>query len=500
MKKKTFIILIFTVIASLLLTVNLYVTAASVNDNSLPTASGTETSALISDHETIITMLRSFIRENRIADAAVCEDGLSGTVVISYYYVHPEQQEAFETFIKENGIDANEITVLVMENAAEQNYDDMSISFELDGNSISDYEGNTVGFMVHGITDGNAIEYRIADESIAKIDYVDNTQVSILCISPGSTVLTAVTSDGKTVLDLEVIVRPVEKEPVCKIPANGAKLDFEGDGKGITEIAETGAELGFILTGLKENETVEYSLSDETVGKIVYFDNTQVTVACLKEGKTILTATSSDGQTVVREIEVRPAPVLESMEGGTDPAEKAEPQTTDVGELYFNSQYDYVPVEIGFNSGISLAGYDDGKFYEVGETPIEFSIDDEQIAEIGVVQGVGVNVLGVSAGETILHAKAPDGRTASVRVVVKEAPPVSTTARNEAETDADSGDVNMDGKVNSVDARLALRAAAKLEKLSAEQKQSADMNQDGKVNSSDARTILRIAAKLGTFA
>ena len=77
---------------------------------------------------------------------------------------------------------------------------------------------------------------------------------------------------------------------------------------------------------------------------------------------------------------------------------------------------------------------------------------------------------------------------------------MSTTARNEAETDADSGDVNMDGKVNSGDARLALRAAAKLEELSAEQRQSADMNQDGKVNSSDARTILRIAAKLGTFA
>lgn len=405
MKKQSMILLIFTVVASLLLTVNLYVTAVSVNDNGLPTASGTETSGPISDHETIIAMLRSFIRENRLADAAVCEDGLSGMVVISYYYVHPEQQKAFETFIKENGIDANEITVLVMESAI---------------------------------------------------------------------------------------------EPVAEMPINDTKLDFEGEEAGIADVADIGGELGFMLTGLKANETVEYSLSDETVGKIVYSDQTQVTVACLKEGKTILTAVSSDGQTVVREIEVRPAPVLESMEGGTDPAEKAEPQTTDVGELYFNSQYDYVPVEIGLNSGIELAGYDDGKFYEVGETPIEFSIDDEQIAKIGVVQGIGVNVLGVSAGETILHAKAPDGRTASVRVVVKEAPPVSTTARNEAPTAAGPGDVNMDGKVNSVDARLALRAAAKLEELSAEQKQSADMNQDGKVNSSDARTILRIAAKLGT--
>ncbi len=395
MKKQSIIILVFTVIASLLLTVNLSVMVASADDNDSPTASGTETdrsleeeqSGLISDHETIIAMIRSFIQENQFADAAVCEDSLSGTIVISYYYVHPEQKKAFETFIKENAIDANEITILVMESAIEPKNDDTAVRFELDGNSISGYEGNTEGFMVYGVVDDGAIEYRIADESIAQIEYVDNKQVSILYLAPGSTVLTATTSDGKTVLELEVVVWPIEKEPVSEMLVN---------------------------------------------------------------------------------------------------------------ELYFNSQYGYVPVEIGLNSGISLAGYDDGIFYEVGESPIEFTIDDEQIAEIGLVQGIGVNVFGVSAGETTLHAKAPDGRTASIKVVVTEAPPVSTTARNEAATSADPGDVNMDGKVNSADARLALRASAKLEELSDEQKQLADMNKDGKVNSSDARTILRTAAKLET--
>ena len=54
----------------------------------------------------------------------------------------------------------------------------------------------------------------------------------------------------------------------------------------------------------------------------------------------------------------------------------------------------------------------------------------------------------------------------------------------------------MDGKVNSSDARLALRAAARLEGLSARQILLADMNSDGKVKSSDARIILRIAAGL----
>jgi len=58
------------------------------------------------------------------------------------------------------------------------------------------------------------------------------------------------------------------------------------------------------------------------------------------------------------------------------------------------------------------------------------------------------------------------------------------------------GDLNGDGKVNSSDARLALRAAAKLENLTDAQKQAGDMDGDGDVDSADARTILRKAGKL----
>ena len=58
------------------------------------------------------------------------------------------------------------------------------------------------------------------------------------------------------------------------------------------------------------------------------------------------------------------------------------------------------------------------------------------------------------------------------------------------------GDLNGDGKVNSSDARIALRAAAKLDELSVSQKKIGDMNGDGKMNSTDARIILRMAAKL----
>ncbi|MBR4510488.1 MAG: LPXTG cell wall anchor domain-containing protein, partial [Ruminococcus sp.] len=45
--------------------------------------------------------------------------------------------------------------------------------------------------------------------------------------------------------------------------------------------------------------------SDEEVAKIANSDNKQVTVSCLKEGKTVLTAKSSDGQSFDVEITVK---------------------------------------------------------------------------------------------------------------------------------------------------------------------------------------------------
>lgn len=61
----------------------------------------------------------------------------------------------------------------------------------------------------------------------------------------------------------------------------------------------------------------------------------------------------------------------------------------------------------------------------------------------------------------------------------------------EAEKEPEKGDVNLDGKVTSEDARLALRAAVGLEDLNEKQKKAADMNDDGKVTAEDAREILK---------
>lgn len=60
----------------------------------------------------------------------------------------------------------------------------------------------------------------------------------------------------------------------------------------------------------------------------------------------------------------------------------------------------------------------------------------------------------------------------------------------------EKGDVNMDGKVNAADARLALRISASLEKLTDEILDIGDMTGDNKLTAADARKILRKSAKL----
>ena len=58
------------------------------------------------------------------------------------------------------------------------------------------------------------------------------------------------------------------------------------------------------------------------------------------------------------------------------------------------------------------------------------------------------------------------------------------------------GDVNKDGKVNSTDARLALRISAKVQTADDFTSRLADANQDGKVKAKDARLILRASARI----
>ena len=56
------------------------------------------------------------------------------------------------------------------------------------------------------------------------------------------------------------------------------------------------------------------------------------------------------------------------------------------------------------------------------------------------------------------------------------------------------GDVDGDGDKDAADARKALRASAKLETLTEEQKKAADMNGDNKITAADAQRILKDVA------
>ena len=61
------------------------------------------------------------------------------------------------------------------------------------------------------------------------------------------------------------------------------------------------------------------------------------------------------------------------------------------------------------------------------------------------------------------------------------------------------GDVNMDGRIEAADARLALRISARLEKAVYTALLAADTNLDNKIDASDARKILRVSARLDSF-
>lgn len=58
------------------------------------------------------------------------------------------------------------------------------------------------------------------------------------------------------------------------------------------------------------------------------------------------------------------------------------------------------------------------------------------------------------------------------------------------------GDVDSNGKITASDARVILRAAAKIQSLDVSQTLIADINGDNKITASDARKVLRMSAKL----
>lgn len=84
--------------------------------------------------------------------------------------------------------------------------------------------------------------------------------------------------------------------------------------------------------------------------------------------------------------------------------------TTSDDEVYFiylNSEQGYCLCWVGAYAGIHFECSDDA-IYEIGETANQYTIEDESIAQFGIVQGSIINIIGISVGETVLTAVTPD--------------------------------------------------------------------------------------------
>ena len=101
---------------------------------------------------------------------------------------------------------------------------------------------------------------------------------------------------------------------------------------------------------------------------------------------------------------------------------------------------------------------------------------------IASVSRTGI-VTAVSVGTTKIHATSVDGNH-SAEITVTVTP------------NAELGDVNGDGYIDSADAMLCLRYSVGLEELSEEQEKAADVNHDRFIDAGDAIKILRYDAKL----
>ena len=96
-------------------------------------------------------------------------------------------------------------------------------------------------------------------------------------------------------------------------------------------------------------------------------------------------------------------------------------------------------------------------------------------------------------------AEEPDVPAEDASETASEAESASEEESSEAPVDYIPGDVNGDGQIFANDARLALRASARLEVLDARALLAADYNGDGELIAADARAILRVSAKLPPY-
>lgn len=148
--------------------------------------------------------------------------------------------------------------------------------------------------------------------------------------------------------------------------------------------------------------------------------------------------------------------------------------------------------------------YDKSKLKYVSCTDTVFDMIDVNSSTAGKLVFAGIADKGFSNGKILLltfEVIATDACNTQITATVNDAytpqeKPQTLAVENGTVkiTKGLLGDLNGDGKVNSIDARWALQVASGNRTLTAEQRAVADVNGDGKVNAIDARWLLQVAS------
>ncbi|MBQ7961609.1 MAG: hypothetical protein IJ289_03335 [Clostridia bacterium] len=170
------------------------------------------------------------------------------------------------------------------------------------------------------------------------------------------------------------------------------------------------------------------------------------------------------------------------------------PGTTNDGSFYNDEEREYMYSLNTLNPGTVIVSF----------APFNNCVDDivELIEFTFVAKHKGEANISVTSDdwEDIYNGKtlwsiesntpAPEGLETTISVNVAEMPTVPEIVY---------GDVNGDGKITAADARLTLRASARIDTFTDEQSKAGDVNFDKKITAADARLILRVSAKIDSF-
>ena len=132
----------------------------------------------------------------------------------------------------------------------------------------------------------------------------------------------------------------------------------------------------------------------------------------------------------------------------------------------------------------------------LGSSGAKSALQHERFDVTGLTSVTGVSVDPDSPMFSVIRADDTGLLLETYTLTGNNAKRVDSVLIKKSATALSPGDVTGDGNVTAADARLALRASARLETLSSAAFAAADVNGDGNVDASDARKILRASAKL----